>query len=186
MKVTTGSARGTTLIAPEGLHTRPITDQIKQAIFSSWQFRIPDCNFLDIFAGSGSMGIEALSRGATKATFVDNDKTAINIINTNLKNCHFKIEQYEVLKDDAFVFLQRIANKVKYDVIYMDPPYTVDEIFIPIIEEIDKANVLQKDGILAIRTKAEKQMPSELTNLVKTKEKKYGISMVHYYKNKSS
>ena len=182
MRVTTGSARGTALFAPEGMHTRPITDQIKQAIFSTWQFSIPNCNFLDLFAGSGSMGIEAISRGASKATFVDNDTNAINIIKRNLDKCHFTNNQYEVIKNDAFDFLQKTSEK--YDVIYMDPPYTVDEIFIPIINEVDKANILQKNGILAIRTRAEKQMPQDLTNLYKVKEKKYGISMVHYYKNK--
>lgn len=185
MRVISGKAKGKKLEAPEGMHTRPVTDQIKQAIFNTLQFRIVDCNFLDLFSGSGSMGIEAISRGATKTILVDNDTNAINVINKNINGCKFDKNEYQVIKGDAFKVVEDLYNKqMKFDVIYLDPPYTVDEIFIPIMETLDKFNILEEDGILAIRTKKEKELPDEFNTLEKTRMKKYGISMVHYYQNK--
>lgn len=80
MKVIAGTAKGRNLIAPEGLDTRPVTSKIKEALFSSWQFLIPGADFLDLFAGSGSMGIEALSRGAANVVFVEKSKRAVEVI----------------------------------------------------------------------------------------------------------
>ena len=185
MRVISGKAKGKKLLAPEGLHTRPVTDQIKQAIFNSWQFRVQDSYFLDLFSGSGSMGIEAISRDAKKTIFVDNDNEAISIINKNLQACHFDKSSYQVYKDDAFKVVERLENqKIQFDIIYLDPPYTVDEIFIPIMEALGNTHLLKEDGILAIRTKKEKELPDTFHYLEKTKMKKYGISMVHYYQVK--
>ncbi|MDD7281119.1 MAG: 16S rRNA (guanine(966)-N(2))-methyltransferase RsmD [Erysipelotrichaceae bacterium] len=181
MRVISGKARGKKLVAPAGMHTRPVTDQIKEALFSSWQFRINGARFLDCFAGSGSMGIEAISRNASYTVFIDNDNEANKIIHQNLKACHFD-SNYKVLKEDVFqAFNYLDSKKESFDIIYMDPPYTVDEIFIPVMEAISKTNLLKNDGILAIRTKKEKEMPNRFNHLVKTKQKKYGISMVHFY-----
>jgi len=184
MKVTTGSARGKTLLAPEGLHTRPITDKIKQAIFSSIQFKVANSDFLDLFAGSGSMSCEALSRSAKHATIVDNDNEAIKIINQNLANCHFDKSTYHVYKDDVFNVINQLTNNSQFDIIYLDPPFTVESIFIPVMEAIDSANILRQNGVLIIRSHVDKKLPLEFNHLIKTKEKKYGISMVHYYINK--
>ena len=185
MRVISGIARGKKLEAPEGLHTRPVTDQIKQAIFNSWQFKVAESSFLDLFAGSGSMGIEAISRGASYTIFVDNDTHAINIINKNLKSCPFDSKKYKVIQADVFQVIQQLdSQKKQFDIIYLDPPYTVDEIFIPVMEAMGNSNLLEENGILAIRTKKEKELPDQFGHLIKTKQKKYGISMVHYYKNK--
>lgn len=185
MRVIAGKAKGKKLLAPEGLHTRPVTDQIKQAIFNSWQFKVPESNFLDLFSGSGSMGVEAVSRGAKKTIMVDNDKEAVTIIKKNLESCHFDKKSYIVYQDDVFNVIKNLQNRnEQFDIIYLDPPYTVDEIFIPVMEAIGNTSILKEDGILAIRTKKEKELPDEFGNLIKIRMKKYGISMVHYYENK--
>lgn len=185
MRVIAGKAKGKKLLAPEGLHTRPVTDQIKQAIFNSWQFKVPGSNFLDLFSGSGSMGVEAISRGAKKTTMVDNDRNAVNIIRTNLQNCHFEKSSYNLLQADVFKVIEQMENKKEqFDIIYLDPPYTVDEIFNPVMEAIGNTHILKEDGILAIRTKKEKDMADTYGNLEKVRMKKYGISMVHYYENR--
>ncbi|MGN1275508.1 MAG: 16S rRNA (guanine(966)-N(2))-methyltransferase RsmD [Floccifex sp.] len=187
MRVISGKARGKKLIAPQGMHTRPVTDQIKEALFNSWQFKVNGCRFLDCFAGSGSMGIEAISRNASYTVFIDNDKNAIQTIQTNLKGCHFDSKLYSVIQDDIFQVLPRLdAKNQPFDIIYLDPPYTVDEIFIPVMEAMAKTNLLKKDGILAIRTKKEKELPDFFSSLEKIKQKKYGISMVHYYQRKET
>ncbi|MGM9948445.1 16S rRNA (guanine(966)-N(2))-methyltransferase RsmD [Floccifex sp.] len=187
MRVISGKARGKKLIAPQGMHTRPVTDQIKEAIFNSWQFKVNGCRFLDCFAGSGSMGIEAISRNASYTVFIDNDKNAIQTIQTNLKGCHFDSELYSVIQDDIFQVLPALDSKKQpFDIIYLDPPYTVDEIFIPVMEAMAKTHLLKEDGILAIRTKKEKELPNSFSSLEKIKQKKYGISMVHYYQRKET
>ena len=91
MRVIAGKAKGRLLIAPEGLGTRPIMAKMKEALFSMWQFDIYGSRFLDLFAGSGSMGIEAISRGAKRATFVEMDRNAIDVIKKNLKTCNLLI-----------------------------------------------------------------------------------------------
>ncbi len=181
MRVVAGKAKGRMLIAPEGLGTRPITAKIKEALFSSWQAWIPGSNFLDLFAGSGSMGIEAISRGAKKVVFVERERSAIEIIKKNLSVCNFT-EGYEVYQDDVFRRIEWMKEKgYKFDVIYLDPPFTVDEIFLPVMEALSDGEILADDGIIAIRTKKEKEMPEVIGVLEKYKLKTYGISNVHYY-----
>ncbi len=183
MRVISGKAKGKVLIAPEGFDTRPITAMMKEALFSMWQFQLVDSSFLDLFAGSGSMGIEAISRGAKKVVFVEKAKKACDVIKKNLKNCNFTTG-YNLYQDDVFNRVQLLSTqKEKFDIIYMDPPFTVDEIFIPVLECVAKANILNEDGVLAIRSLKEKELPEEVYGLTKYKVKTYGISTIHFYCN---
>ena len=181
MRVISGKAKGKMLIAPEGMDTRPITAMMKEALFSMWQFQLVESSFLDLFAGSGSMGIEALSRGASKVVFVEKAKKACDVIKKNLKNCNFT-SNYELYQDDVFNRVQLLSvKKEKFDIIYMDPPFTVDEIFIPVLECVANANLLNEDGVLAIRSLREKELPEICGPLRKYKTKTYGISTIHFY-----
>ena len=101
MRVIAGTARRLPLVTPKGMETRPTTDRIKETLFNILQNDLPGCHFLDLFAGSGAIGIEALSRGAAKAVFVDNSKEALSCIRQNLEKTHF-------------------------DIIFMDPPYQLN------------------------------------------------------------
>ena len=122
MRVIAGKARSLKLKAPLGEHTRPTTDRIKETLFNMLQGEIPGCFFLDLFAGSGSIGIEALSRGADLAVFVENDKNALNCIEENL--AHTKLEKHAVIcRQDVFVSLQSLEYKYSFDIVFMDPPY---------------------------------------------------------------
>lgn len=182
MRVIAGKAKGRVLVAPEGLDTRPITAKIKEALFSIWQMQIVDSCFLDLFSGSGSIGIEAISRGAKKVVFVEKDRKAINAIKKNLANCKFT-EGYEVYQDDVFKRIGWLAkNGCAFDIIYLDPPFTVDEIFLPVMECLSNAGLLERDGCIAIRTRREKEMPEKIGFLRKFKLKNYGISSVHFFK----
>lgn len=182
MRVIAGKAKGRMLIAPEGLNTRPIMAKMKEALFSMWQFNIAGADFLDLFAGSGSMGIEAISRGARRAVFVELDRNAINVIKKNIETCKFN-ENAVVYQDDVFKRVKWLqANKQTFDIIYMDPPFTVDEIFHPVLEAVADAQILREDGVLAIRTVKEKEMPEVVGNLTKYKLKVYGISAIHFYR----
>lgn len=121
MRVIAGSARSLKLKAPEGLHTRPTTDRIKETLFNMLQPYIADSIFVDLFSGSGGIGIEALSRGAKKAYFVDNSAEAVACIKDNLRTTHLS-ERAVVLKQDIMAALSHITEK-EADIIFMDPPY---------------------------------------------------------------
>lgn len=182
MRVIAGKAKGHALIAPEGINTRPITAKIKEALFSIWQMQIADSSFLDLFSGSGSIGIEAISRGAKKVVFVEKDRKAITVIKKNIAGCKFT-DGYEVYQDDVFKRIGWLAeNGYRFDIIYLDPPFTVDEIFLPVMECLSSAGLLDKDGCIAIRTRREKEMPEKIGVLRRFKLKNYGISSVHFFR----
>lgn len=124
MRVIAGIARGMHLKTPDGLDTRPTQDRIKETLFNMLQSYMADCVFVDLFSGSGGIGIEALSRGAKKAYFVENAKEALGCIEANLKFTKLA-EKAMVLKTDAISSLHHIFEK-EVDVIFMDPPYNQD------------------------------------------------------------
>lgn len=121
MRVISGSARHITLTTVDGMETRPTTDRIKETLFNMLQNQIPRCYFLDLFAGSGAIGIEALSRGAAHCDFVEKNPKAVLCIRENLKKTH--LPDGDIFTDDVFSFLSGRHVKQPYDIIFMDPPY---------------------------------------------------------------
>ncbi len=181
MRIISGSAKGRRLKAPPGLNTRPITDMIKEALFNVWGSRIIGATVLDLFAGSGSVGIEALSRGAQYVMFVDNSADAIKAIRENLNHCRFEMG-HDVYRGDVFHGLRRIARQsVKFDLIYIDPPFTQDNLFKAVMVSLSQINILESGGIIVIRTPRKKDMPS-FGSLEKYRHDNYGESSLHYYR----
>ena len=120
MRVITGKARGVVLKTPDGMKTRPTSDRVKEALFSIIQFDIPNAKVLDLFAGTGQLGIEALSRDAKYAVFIDELDQACKLISDNLKKT--KLENYaRVIRSDYEIYLKNC--KEKFDIIFLDPPY---------------------------------------------------------------
>lgn len=122
MRIITGSARGTKLVTLEGEATRPTSDKVKEALFSMIQFDLEGRNVLDLFAGSGQLGLEALSRGAAKATFIDESRQAVDVVIDNAKKTHL-FDKCRISASGAIPFLKSAARKEKYDIIFLDPPY---------------------------------------------------------------
>lgn len=120
MRVITGTARGKRIVTLPGNDVRPTTEKVKEAIFSSIHFELENSRVLDLFAGCGQMGIEALSRGADHVVFCDNSKESIDIINRNLENCELD-GSARVVKGDYQAFL--LGNSEKFDICFLDPPY---------------------------------------------------------------
>jgi 16S rRNA (guanine966-N2)-methyltransferase len=180
LRVISGSAKGKKLKAPRGLNTRPITDMIKGALFNVWGPRVTGCKLLDLFAGSGSVGIEALSRGAEKVVFVDNSNEAVKIIKENLANCRFDpmstIYRSDVLK--VLGLLNRQGDR--FDLVYIDPPFTNEKIFYEVMVALDEVDILDPDGIAVLRTPRKKEMP-DFKNLHRYRQSSYGESSLHYY-----
>ena len=125
MRVITGKARGVNLKTPDGMKTRPTSDRVKEALFSIINFDIPGANVLDLFGGTGQLGIEALSRGAKSATFVDAGDAACKLIKENLRRTKLEGEG-KVVRSDYLDYLNRCREK--YDIIFLDPPYA--EVFL--------------------------------------------------------
>ena len=151
MRVISGTARGKKLTSLEGLETRPTLDRVKEAVFNILQFDLKDANVLDLFSGSGALAVEALSRGATKATLCDFSKKAINIINKNLEDTRLK-NKAEVFNKDYIELLNSLKDRTeKFNIIFLDPPYKTDYMFRSIYKILEY-NLLDKDGIIVAET----------------------------------
>ncbi len=125
MRVIAGTARSIPLVAPEGKDTRPTTDRIKETLFNILQGDIPGSVFFDVFSGSGAIGIEALSRGAKRAIFIDNARPAIEVITANVRKCRFE-DRSEILKAEAAPTVERLLARVPGGdklILFLDPPY---------------------------------------------------------------
>ncbi len=182
MRVISGYARGKRLKAPSGLHTRPITDMIKEALFNVWGPDIAESRVLDLFAGSGSVGIEALSRGAAQAVFVDNDRNAVKVITENLRHCGFG-NGYELYNNDVFRAVDIFLRERRcFDYIYIDPPFTEDRLFDRVMMVLGETELLDREGILVIRTRRKRELAPTFGKLTKYREKNYGESTLHHYR----
>lgn len=171
MRVIAGTARSLPLKTPEGMDTRPTTDRIKETLFNMLQTYIPDCVFVDIFSGSGGIGIEALSRGARKAYFIENAPKAITCIEQNLAFTKFT-DRAIVLKQDACAGLSGIFEK-SVDVIFMDPPYNQEQER-RVLEQLSRMKYVTEDTLIVVEASLETDF-SYLNELGFTlqKEKKY-------------
>ena len=182
MRIISGKARGREIAAPKGFETRPVTDMIRESLFNIWQFDIEDAAFLDLFSGSGCMALEALSRGAASAVMVDASPEAVRVIRQNLARTGLDKCRNEVIKGDVFNVIGRFGRTGRrFDIVYLDPPFTVESIFHPVMEALGDGKLLNEGGQIVIRSRKELTMPEQVGALVKVREKRYGISTVHFY-----
>lgn len=171
MRVISGNNRGMNLLAPEGMGTRPTTDRIKETLFNMIAFDVPDCNFLDLFAGSGQMGIEALSRGASKAVFVEKDKKAIACIEANISKARLD-DQAELLKMDVFSALNSLNNHEPFDFVFMDPPYNQD-LEKQVLKQLLNKPYITEDTLIIVEASLETSLDDLDSGYILTKEKIY-------------
>ena len=148
MRIIAGLRRGLKLKSPEGLGTRPTTDRVKESVFNIIQFHFPAERVLDLFAGSGALGIEALSRGSVYCDFVDADRSAAALVKENLSAAHFE-GQAGVHNVNAEHFL--LTASAPYDLIFLDPPYNKG-LLTPMIQSIYERGLLKDGGILVAET----------------------------------
>ena len=180
MRVITGIAGGRKLKSPEGEAVRPTTDQVKQAIFNILQFDLEGRRILDLFGGTGQLGIEALSRGAREAVFTDSSRTSVQLIRENLKRCGL---EGKVLQTDALSFL---ARGEKFDVIFIDPPYD-GGLYQAVLERINAVDNLNEGGIIVCEARAGTELPELAHPYRKLREKRYGnVKICLYGKNEKA
>ena len=190
MRIIAGLYKNRTIVTPKGLSTRPTAEKLRQALFNICQTYIEDAEFLDLFAGSGAMGIEALSRGAGLATFVDGNRESVRSIRENLQALDIQGKGI-VISGDVFEQMERLATQGRrYDIIYADPPYDAVSYFhgLPVsyservVRIVDNGTLLKAGGRLFVEDSADSQPVAEnLQNLKLVDTRRMGRSALQQY-----
>ncbi len=191
MRVISGSAKGRAL-KPAGAATRPITDRVKTSLFNILSARVLDANVLDLFAGAGSVGIEALSRGARAATFVELDRDALSAIRANLETTRLA-DRARVVRLDVFKFIRHPhpvpppspTGEEKYDLIYIAPPQ-YKGLWAETLVTLDKSALLAERGIVVAQIHPKEYKELALTNLELFDQRKYGSTMLCFYRRRDA
>lgn len=182
MRVITGKAKGVPLKTPQGLLTRPTADRVKEALFSIIRFDVPGAAVLDLFGGTGQLGIEALSQGADHGVFVDAREDACRLIRENLKRTHLE-GQGRVVRCDYLEYLRRCQER--FDIIFLDPPYA--EVFLEtalgMITEID---ILRSGGIIVTERPLGKELDMTYPGYSRSKDYKYGKTLLTIYRREEA
>ncbi len=178
MRVITGKAKGVALKTPDGMLTRPTADRVKEALFSVINFDVPDAVVLDLFGGTGQLGIEALSRGAKSAVFVDHQAKACELIKENLRRTKFEKEG-RVVRSDYLEYLKR--TKELFDIIFLDPPYA--EVFLEnALKCITEIDILRSGGIIVTERPVGKELSYEFPGFTRSRDYKYGKTLIAIYR----
>lgn len=179
MRIITGQYRGRKLESPVGNDVRPTTDKVKEAIFNLLMLEVQDSICVDLFAGSGSLGLEALSRGATRCYFCDNSRSSINLIKENIKKCKAEGESV-VIAGDYSKALSRLEEKI--DIFLLDPPYR-EGMYEKCLSQIDSQNLLSDGGTIIAEHGSRDILPEHIGQLEKIKVRKYGTMSVSVYRH---
>lgn len=183
MRVISGTAKGRKLKAPKG-NIRPLSDQAKEALFNILQNKISDSYFLDLFAGTGSVGIEALSRGATLSIFVEIDKRTVNVIRENLEDCGFS-DRAEVYALDVVRALKILKRKAaKFDIIFLGAPYDSPNLEIA-LQELSDGSLLKAETVVVAEHRRQRKLEASYGKLQAFREARYGETVLTFYENRS-
>jgi 16S rRNA (guanine966-N2)-methyltransferase len=185
MRIIGGSAKGRRIKSPLGSALRPTSDQVREAIFDIIGPSIEDARFLDIFSGTGSVGIEALSRGARNVTFVDNKASSVELIKMNLEKCGFD-KNFEILLCDAVQAITTLSNRQRrFEYIFIDPPYNSD-LAVKCLEMLSAKGLLVPSTSVLVEHSDKKDIPEKISGFVSQREYKYGDTMVRLYQYSES
>lgn len=181
MRIIAGSAKGRTLKTIKGLETRPTLDRVREAVFNTLREKVIGAKMLDLFAGSGAIGIEALSRGATHCYFNDQNKKACQIIKENLRKCNF-MERSRVFAMDGLklIFYLQEQDRVKFDVIYLDPPYLSGD-YATYLQKLEESGLLAENCIIIAESRKTLTLADEYQRLRLLKRRDYGDTAIWYY-----
>lgn len=179
LRIIAGIAKGRTIKAVKGMKTRPTSDRVKEALFSILQDKIADAKVLDLFAGTGNLGLEALSRGARSAIFVEKDWDAIGVIRDNINS--LGLSEGKLIKGDVFKVIDSLGKREQFDIIFADPPYRKG-FAEKVISAIDKSRILALNGVLVVEQGKGEEKISEAGGLTLVRDEKYGDTFITFYK----
>ena len=183
MRVISGEFRGRNLEQLVGMEIRPTSDRVKESLFNMLGTRLIDCAFLDLFAGTGGIGIEAYSRGAAQVVFIDESAKSIKVLKTNLDKLHIS-DKVEVYNIDYLNAINKLAyNNKKFDIIFIDPPY-LKGFEQNALAKISEYKMLADEGIIVVEHDLKDKMPENTGELKLTRQKRYGNTMLSFYVSK--
>ncbi len=181
MRIIAGQYKGRRLKALEGMAVRPTSDRMRETLFNILAPRIEDARFVDVCAGSGAVGIEALSRGAAHVTFIDAARKAVSVISENLRHCGIT-EDYKLISRDAVMAMKYFAQeKQQFDIFYFDPPYD-SEIYSPVLWQIAQNNLLAEDGIVIVEHRRQLPLAPNYDDLRPYRELVQGESVLTFFR----
>ena len=185
MRVIAGKYRGRNLRSPPSMQVRPTSDRLRETLFNILAPRIEEARFLDLCTGSGAVGIEALSRGASHVTFVDRSRKMCGLVEANLDLCGVPEDETEVVKAEAAEFLRRASTKKveRWDIAFFDPPYTMD--YAPVLDIFGDGTLLEWDnGLLVVEHHHKNDLRDEVGLLRRWRKVKQGDSCLSFYERK--
>lgn len=181
MRIIGGLAKGVNILSPEGMDTRPTLDRIKESIFNIIQNRVQDAIVIDVFAGTGSLGLEAASRGAKECYLIDKGKVTFPLLKKNIENLKFQ-DTCKCFSMDSYRALEDFGKKgLVFDLIFIDPPYC-KEMIPPAVEIIHKHSMLKKDGLIVTKIDSSEVMYKGNEEIVLIDFRKYGNTTVCFYR----
>ena len=180
MKVISGTLKGRNIMGYNIEGTRPTMDRVKESLFATIQDYLKESAVLDLFAGSGNLGIEAISNGSKTCYFIDNNKEAINTIKNNINNLNIQNNAIVLLSDWKKALNDFSTKKIKFDIIFVDPPYEYN-VYEKILEKVITLDLLNDNGIIILEH-SNLKFKDSYNNLILLKEKKYGNKSVNVYK----
>jgi 16S rRNA (guanine966-N2)-methyltransferase len=189
MRIIAGKFRGRNLKSPPSLEVRPTSDRLRETLFNVIAPRIEGARFLDLCAGSGAVGIEALSRGALQSTFVDRSRKMCALVKANLDLCRIEEHEGEIVQSDAYDYLRGVLGKRRvssepWDIVFFDPPYAID--YVPILEAFgaQASTLLAENAMIVVEHHHKKILPDELDNIRRNRVLKQGDSALSFYETK--
>lgn len=181
MRVISGERKGMPLKAVNGMTTRPTTDKVKESLFNILGPYFEGGIALDLFAGSGGLGIESLSRGMDKAIFIEKDGRAFQNLKENIAKCRYE-DRTEAYKNDAIRALKILIKKeVQADLIFLDPPYKKHQYY-EMVKDIVSNGIISKEGTIVCEHDTENELPDAFLNFHKVREEKYGSTIISFYR----
>ena len=176
MRIIAGDKRGLRLNSPVGRDVRPTKDNVKEAVFGSIQFSIQGASFLDLFSGSGGIGIEALSRGASFVCFADNSRESLDIVNKNIESAGYTDDALVLFGDYSTVVI-KLSGRYRFDFVYIDPPYAAS-LYDDVLNCISENNILNEDAVVILESDEELFPATRKFEIIK--KKRYGNCHITY------
>ena len=185
MRIIAGAYKGRNLKSPPSMNVRPTSDRLRETLFNVIAPRIEDARFLDLCAGSGAVGIEALSRGASHATFIDRSRRSCTLIESNLELCRISEDEQTIYCSEASEFLRQTKSG-PWDIIFFDPPYKEDYVKTLNLLGSDSSNLVAPDGLLIVEHHHKNTLPETIGTLSRTRVLKQGDSSLSFYQKTTS
>lgn len=183
MRIIGGKYKGHNLVSFQAEHIRPTTDRVKETLFNMIQSEIEGSQALDLFSGTGSLGLEALSRGVEKVIFVEKSKKSIAILEKNIQKLKLQ-EPYQILNKDVFQFLKSYSGSA-FPLIFVDPPFT-EQLADEVIESICQSEVFGLQSLIMIESARKEKLEDEYSKAIRVKKKEFGDKILSFFRHKES